>query len=114
ASARFAPGPRETPDPWRARLRLPHDRAVVVDRFGRRSLPYARVRIAAHSSAGPGMAVIDQERLRIAVIGCGLVGTRRAAETSLHSRTRLLLCIDTAHAPARNTAERYDAAWSTD
>lgn len=60
------------------------------------------------------MAVIDQERLRTAVIGCGLIGTRRAAETSLHSRTRLLLCIDTSHAPARNTAERYGAAWSTD
>jgi predicted dehydrogenase len=60
------------------------------------------------------LAVIDQERLRVAVVGCGLIGTRRAAETSLHSRTRLLLCIDTAHAPARNTAERYGAAWSTD
>lgn len=60
------------------------------------------------------MAVIDHERLRIAVIGCGLIGTRRAAETSLHSRTRLLLCIDTSHAPARNTAERYGAAWTTD
>jgi predicted dehydrogenase len=60
------------------------------------------------------MAVIDQERLRTAVIGCGLVGTRRAAETSLHSRTRLLLCIDTSHAPARATAERFGAAWSTD
>jgi predicted dehydrogenase len=60
------------------------------------------------------MAVIDQERLRTAVVGCGLIGTRRAAETSLHSRTRLLLCIDTSHAPARATAERYGAAWSTD
>jgi predicted dehydrogenase len=60
------------------------------------------------------MAVIDQERLRTAVIGCGLIGTRRAVETSLHSRTRLLLCIDTSHAPARATAERFGAAWSTD
>lgn len=60
------------------------------------------------------MAVIDQERLRVAVVGCGLIGTRRAQETSLHSRSRLLLCIDTAHAPARQTAERFGAAWSTD
>ena len=60
------------------------------------------------------MAVIDQERLRTAVIGCGLIGTRRAAEASLHSRSRLLLCIDVLQAPARQTAERFGAAWSTD
>ena len=60
------------------------------------------------------MTQIDQERLRTAVIGCGSAGTRRAAESSLHSRSRLLLCIDTSHAPARSTAERYGAAWSTD
>ena len=59
------------------------------------------------------MAVIDQERLRTAVIGCGLIGTRRAEEASLHSRSRLLLCIDKSHAPARTTAERYGSAWST-
>jgi predicted dehydrogenase len=60
------------------------------------------------------LAVIDQERLRTAVIGCGLIGTRRAAEASLHSRSRLLLCIDVLQAPARQTAERFGAAWSTD
>ncbi|MBV8284412.1 MAG: Gfo/Idh/MocA family oxidoreductase [Candidatus Eremiobacteraeota bacterium] len=60
------------------------------------------------------MAVIDQERLRTAVVGCGLIGARRAEETSLHSRSRLILCIDTSQSPARQTAERYGAAWSTD
>jgi predicted dehydrogenase len=60
------------------------------------------------------LAVIDRERLRVAVVGCGLIGTRRAQETSLHGRSRLLLCVDTSDVPARATAERFGAEWSTD
>jgi predicted dehydrogenase len=60
------------------------------------------------------VAVIDQDRLRTAVIGCGAVGTRRAQEASMHSSSRLLLCIDVSQEAARRTADRYGAAWSTD
>lgn len=57
---------------------------------------------------------IDQDRFRTAVVGCGLIGSRRAEQTSLHSQSRLLLAIDTSHQPARAVAERFGSAWSTD
>src|SRR5579862_6945938 len=56
---------------------------------------------------------IDQDRFRVAVIGCGGVGALRAEQASIHSHTRLLLAVDQSHEPARRVAERFGAAWST-
>ncbi|MBV8490867.1 MAG: Gfo/Idh/MocA family oxidoreductase, partial [Candidatus Eremiobacteraeota bacterium] len=57
---------------------------------------------------------IDYDRVRVAVIGCGHTGARRAEQAAINSSSRLLLAIDTSHEPARSVAERFGSAWSTD
>ena len=54
------------------------------------------------------------ERLRCAVVGCGLIGNRRAERAVAHARTRLVAVADTSEDAARAVAERYGAAHHTD
>jgi len=53
-------------------------------------------------------------RLRCAVVGCGLIGNRRAEQAVAHARTRLVAVADTSEDAARAAAERYGAAHHTD
>jgi len=58
--------------------------------------------------------VTADERLRCAVVGCGLIGNRRAEQAVAHARTRLVAVADTSEDAARAVAERYGAAHHTD
>jgi predicted dehydrogenase len=48
-------------------------------------------------------------RLGVAVIGCGLIGGRRAAEASAHPRTRMVRTVDADAAVAEAAAARFQA-----
>lgn len=45
--------------------------------------------------------------LRVAVVGCGLIGSRRAKETSQHPHTQLALVVDINEVPRAELAARY-------
>jgi predicted dehydrogenase len=53
-------------------------------------------------------------KLRTAVIGCGLIGTRRAGQAAASDASTLALAIDTSESVARTVAERFGAASGTD
>ena len=50
----------------------------------------------------------------VAVIGCGLIGARRAATAAAHPGTVLRVVADTDVARARDLAERHGVDWTTD
>jgi predicted dehydrogenase len=54
--------------------------------------------------------VAGTARLGVAVIGCGLIGRRRAHSAATHGRTRLALAVDRDEASARSAAGRADSA----
>jgi predicted dehydrogenase len=45
--------------------------------------------------------------LRVAIIGCGLIGTRRAEQAAVHSSSRLALVVDTDAERLQRTARRF-------
>jgi predicted dehydrogenase len=53
-------------------------------------------------------------RLGTAVVGCGLIGARRAQHAAAHDASHLVLAVDASAEAARVVAERYGAQWSTD
>ena len=52
--------------------------------------------------------------LRTAVVGCGLIGTRRAEHAAASDASTLVLSVDTLEAAARGVAERFGGQWGTD
>jgi len=52
--------------------------------------------------------------LRTAVVGCGLIGTRRAEQAASHPASDLVLVVDTNETAARAAAERFGCAAATD
>jgi len=52
--------------------------------------------------------------LRTAVIGCGLIGTRRAEQAAASDESELVLCIDRNEASARGVAERFGGEYGGD
>jgi predicted dehydrogenase len=53
-------------------------------------------------------------KLRTAVVGCGLIGTRRAEQAAAGESSSLALAIDASEGAARAVAERFGAAFATD
>jgi predicted dehydrogenase len=51
--------------------------------------------------------------LGVAVVGCGGIGTRRAATAAENERTRLVAVADVAAERAQGVAARFNCAWST-
>jgi predicted dehydrogenase len=54
-------------------------------------------------------AGLDSDQLRVGIVGCGLIGARRAAEAARHSRTVLRKVADANAARAIELAAAYDA-----
>jgi predicted dehydrogenase len=52
--------------------------------------------------------------LRTAVIGCGLIGTRRAEQAAASDASSLVLSIDAVESAARDVAGRFGGEWGTD
>ena len=52
--------------------------------------------------------------LSVAVVGCGLIGKRRAEQAKSHPATELRITIDANEASARAIAEEFGAEWATD
>jgi predicted dehydrogenase len=52
--------------------------------------------------------------LRTAVIGCGLIGTRRAEQAAANDASSLTIAVDSAEAKARDVAGRFGGEWGTD
>lgn len=56
----------------------------------------------------------DERKLGVAVVGCGLIGKRRAEHAHFHPRTRLIAASDLDIAVAEGVAKPYGAAAFTD
>ncbi len=52
--------------------------------------------------------------LRTAVVGCGLIGARRAEQAAANEASLLALCVDTNESAARAVARRFGAATAAD
>jgi predicted dehydrogenase len=52
--------------------------------------------------------------LRTAVIGCGLIGTRRAERAAANEASTLAITVDSSETRARELAGRFGAEWATD
>jgi predicted dehydrogenase len=53
-------------------------------------------------------------KLRTAVIGCGLIGARRAEVAAASDASTLAFAVDSTQARARDVADRFGAEWGTD
>lgn len=52
--------------------------------------------------------------LRVALVGCGLIGTRRAERAANHEMTTLALAVDTSQKAAETVADRFGASAAQD
>lgn len=52
----------------------------------------------------------SEDALGVAVVGCGLIGKRRAEQAHAHPRTRLVATADVSEEAARSAAAPYDAS----
>src|SRR6185295_8756658 len=64
---------------------------------------------AAHRAARPGDELAVSAQLRVGVVGCGLIGWRRAAEAAAHPRTTCVAVADTNEDAAREIAASIGA-----
>lgn len=57
---------------------------------------------------------MPSDKLGVGIVGCGLIGTRRAAAAAQDARTQVRLAVDTDAPAARELASRHGAAASAD